>query len=64
MALVGGGRAGIRGDQLVDFNGMSAGRPLRDLYFTILNGYYGLNVPSFGDSLTGQKNSLIQEILT
>jgi Protein of unknown function (DUF1552) len=64
MALLGGGRAGIRGDQHVDFSGMASGRPLRDLYFTILNGYYGLNVASFGDSLGGQKNSLISEILT
>ncbi len=64
LALLGGGRAGIRGDQLVDFSAMSGGRPLRDLYFTLLNGYYGLNVASFGASLSGQKNSLIQEILT
>jgi hypothetical protein len=64
MALLGGGRAGLRTDQLVDYSGISAGRPLRDLYFTILNAYYDLKVPSFGDSLSGQKNSLMQEILT
>lgn len=64
MALLGGGRAGLRTDQRVDFSANAAGRPLRDLYFTLLNGYFGLNVPSFGDSLAGAKNQLITEILT
>jgi hypothetical protein len=65
MALIGGGKAGIRTDQLVDFGGIAAGRPLRDLYLTILNGYFGLNVPSFGSSIvSGAQNRIIQEILT
>jgi hypothetical protein len=64
MALLGGGRAGLRTDQLVDFSATAAGRPLRDLYFTLLNGYFGLNVASFGSSLAGTKNQLITEILT
>jgi hypothetical protein len=63
MALLGAGRAGIRTDQLVDFSAVAAGRPLRDLYFTILNGYFGLNVASFGESTTSAKNQLIEEIL-
>jgi hypothetical protein len=63
FAMIGGGRAGIRTDQLVDFSSMGAGRPLRDLYFTILNGYFGLNVPSFGTSLTTPQNRLMEEIL-
>jgi hypothetical protein len=63
MATIGGGRAGIRTDQLVDFTGIAAGRPLRDLYFTILNRYFGMNVPSFGSSLTSPQNRLIEEIL-
>ncbi|HEX6243619.1 MAG TPA: DUF1552 domain-containing protein, partial [Polyangiales bacterium] len=64
MALLGGGKAGLRTDQLVDFTSISAGRPLRDLYLTLLNGYFGLNVQSFGSSLAGAKNQMITEILT
>jgi hypothetical protein len=63
IALIGGGRAGMRTDQLVDFSAVAAGRPLRDLYFTILNGYFGLNVASFGTSLTTPQNKLMEEIL-
>jgi Protein of unknown function (DUF1552) len=63
IALIGGGRAGIRTDQFVDFSSIAAGRPLRDLYFTILNGYFGMNVASFGTSLTTPQNRLIEEIL-
>jgi hypothetical protein len=63
LVTLGGGRAGIQTDQLVDFSAISAGRPLRDLYFTILNGYFGLNVASFGTSLTSKQNTLIEEIL-
>lgn len=64
MALLGGGKAGLRTDQLVDFSGIAAGRPLRDLYLTLLNGYFALNVESFGSSLAGAKNQMITEILT
>jgi len=63
VVTLGGGGAGIRTDQLVDFSSIAAGRPLRDLYFTILNGYFGLNVTSFGTSLTSPQNRLIEEIL-
>jgi hypothetical protein len=61
LALLGGGRAGIRSDQHVRF---ASPRPLRDLYFTILNGYFGLGVDAFGESLQGAKNQLVSEILT
>jgi hypothetical protein len=63
MVTLGGGGAGIRTDQLVDFSSISEGRPLRDLYFTILNRYFGLDVASFGTSLTSKQNRLIEEIL-
>ncbi|MFT3927768.1 MAG: DUF1552 domain-containing protein [Myxococcales bacterium] len=63
MALIGGNGAGIRTDQHVDFSASAAGRPLRDLYFTILNGYFGLDVPSFGEHVAGIPNKLISEIL-
>lgn len=63
FVTLGGGRAGIRTDQLVDFSAIAAGRPLRDLYLTILNGYFDLNVSSFGSSLTAPSNRMIEEIL-
>jgi hypothetical protein len=60
VALLGGGKAGIRTDQHVRFG---SPRPLRDLYFTILNSYFQLGVPSFGDSLSGAPNQTISELL-
>ncbi|HKP58993.1 MAG TPA: DUF1552 domain-containing protein [Polyangiales bacterium] len=63
LVTLGGGRAGIRTDQLVDFSSNGAGRPLRDLYLTVLNGYFGLGVSSFGSSLTSPQNRMIEEIL-
>ena len=60
VALFGGAKAGLRTDQHVSF---SSPRPLRDLYFTILNSYFKLGVPSFGDSLAGAPNKTISEIL-
>jgi hypothetical protein len=64
LVTLGGNGAGIRTDQLVDFGAISVGRPLRDLYFTILNGFFGLGIASIGSSLTAPQNSLIEEILT
>jgi hypothetical protein len=63
MALLGGTKAGIRANQHLDYGSSADGKPLRDLYFTILNGYFGLNEASFGVSLSGQKNALIAELL-
>jgi hypothetical protein len=37
--------------------------PLRDVYFTILNSYFELGVPSFGTSTKGAANKLITEML-
>jgi hypothetical protein len=36
---------------------------MRDLYFTIMNSYMGLNVPSFGEDVRKIPNALIKEIL-
>jgi hypothetical protein len=63
MALLGGTRAGMRQNQHLDYSSSAAGKALRDLYYTILNGYFELGVTSFGASLTGQKNQLISELL-
>lgn len=63
MAMLGGGKLGLKTGQHVDFTALSAGRPLRDLYFTILNRVFNLNVASFGESITGAKNALVEELL-
>ena len=49
VALIGGGNLGLRTDQHVVLDG----RPLRDLYFTLMNDVYGLNATDFGENLTG-----------
>jgi hypothetical protein len=36
---------------------------LRDVYFTLLNGVFGLNEESFGDSLVGVANRMLGEVL-
>lgn len=37
--------------------------PLRDVYFTLLNGVFGLDEESFGDSLVGVTNRMLGEVL-
>ena len=61
VVVLGGGKAGIRGDQHVSF---ASPRPLRDLYFTLLNSYFNLGVASFGESLHGVPNQLVSELLS
>jgi hypothetical protein len=39
-------------------------RQLRDLYFTLLNQYFELDVASFGDDVRGLPNALMTELLT
>lgn len=50
----------LRTDRYHVFGGPCA---LRDLYFTLLNGAFGLNVPSFGNNLTGAPQRLLTEVL-
>ncbi|HTM44433.1 MAG TPA: DUF1552 domain-containing protein [Polyangiaceae bacterium] len=38
-------------------------RQIRDLYYTIMNGYFNLNVASFGNDLRGTQNAMIEDIL-
>jgi hypothetical protein len=38
-------------------------RQIRDLYYTIMNGYFNLNVASFGNDLRGVQNAMIEDIL-
>ncbi len=39
-------------------------RQLRELYFTLLNQYFELNLTSFGDDARGVPNALMTELLT
>lgn len=58
-----GGTGWLRADQHLKFADTPRDRPLRDLYFTVLNGYFGLGLPSFGHSALGAPNRLIDELL-
>jgi hypothetical protein len=57
--LLGGGNLGLKSDQHL----VLGKRPLRDLYFTLLNDVYGLGVSDFGQDLTGGSPSSIRELL-
>jgi Protein of unknown function (DUF1552) len=63
MALLGGGGLGLRTDQHVDYGAEAAGRPLRDLYFTLLTRLYGQSVTSFGESLHGTPHRILEDLL-
>jgi hypothetical protein len=60
VALIGGSNLGLKNDQHV----VLEKRPLRDLYFTLLNEVYGLGVTDFGQNLTGAPATTIAELLT
>ena len=59
MALIGGGNLGLRNDQHLVFDN----RPLRDLYFTLLNDVYGLGVADFGQNRTGAPLATVGQLL-
>jgi len=60
VALVGGGNLGLRTDQHL----VLEKRPLRDLYLTLMNDVYQLNVSDFGQDLTGAKAARISQLLS
>ncbi|HEY0714807.1 MAG TPA: hypothetical protein VGF45_19155, partial [Polyangia bacterium] len=59
-----GGRGTFRNDECVVLpeDPMMA-RQYRDLYFTIMNRYFQLGVPSFGDDMRKVPNAVIEELL-
>ena len=59
LALIGGGNLGLKNDQHLTL----AKRPLRDLYFTLMNDVYSLGVGDFGQDLTGAAPARISELL-
>jgi hypothetical protein len=60
VALVGGGNLGLRTDQHL----VLEKRPLRDLYLTLMNDVYRLNVSDFGRDLTGAEPARISQLLS
>ncbi len=48
VALIGGGGGVLKTDQHVQFEFFPNDRPMRDLYYTIMNEYFGLGVADFG----------------
>jgi hypothetical protein len=60
LALIGGANLGLKNDQHLVLDK----RPLRDLYFTLLNEVYGLGVTDFGQNLTGAPPTTIAELLS
>jgi hypothetical protein len=59
VAILGGGNLGLENDQHI----VLGKRPLRDLYFTLLNDVYGLGARDFGQNLTGAPPAAITELL-
>jgi hypothetical protein len=63
IALIGGASGTFVTDQHVQFNPFPNDRPMRDLYLTVLNHYFGLGVESFGVGLKGAPHQMITEIM-
>lgn len=60
VALIGGGNLGLKNNQHLVLDK----RPLRDLYFTLMNDVYGIrNASDFGQNLTGAPPARISELL-
>jgi len=58
-ALLGGGNLGLKSDQHL----VLERRPLRDLYFTLLNDVFGLSVRELGQNQTGAPLARLGELL-
>jgi hypothetical protein len=56
---VGGGGGRLKTDQHIELGK----RPLRDFYFTLMNGVYDMGVSNFGVNLTGAPIGMINELL-
>jgi hypothetical protein len=63
LLTIGNAGGAFKTDQHIVFGETPGDRPLRDFYLTILNGYFGMGVESFGESSIGAKNTMISELL-
>lgn len=62
VALIGGGGGTLKLDQHVKYADTPGDRPMRDLYYTLLNKSFGMNVTSFGTHIQNIPNSYMTEI--
>jgi hypothetical protein len=63
VALIGGGGGTLKTDQHVKYGDTPGDRPMRDLYYTLLNKTFAMNVASFGTHIAGIPNAYMTEIL-
>jgi len=63
VALIGGAGGMFKTDQHIAFADTPGDRPLRDLYFTIMNGYFGIGAADFGNNVKGGTATMITELL-
>jgi hypothetical protein len=63
VALIGGAGGVLRTDQHIEFGFFPNDRPMRDLYYTIMNEYFALGVSDFGVNTKGIAPTLISELL-
>ena len=63
IALIGGGGVFATDQYVVPPEDPQQARQMRDLYFTIMNNYLGLKIPSFGEDMRKIPNAPIKEIL-
>ena len=64
IIIFGGGAGTFKRGELVDLPlEISQMRQLRDLYYTIANEYFGLNIQEFGEDRRGVPNELLTEVL-
>ena len=63
LLLMGGTGTFRQGEYVTLSEEPQASRQYRDLYFTIMNQYFGLGVGSFGDDMRGIPNAPITELL-
>jgi hypothetical protein len=63
MLLMGGAGTFRQGQYITLSEDPQSSRQYRDLYFTIMNQYFGLDVASFGDDMRGIPNAPITELL-
>src|SRR6185436_1822630 len=63
VAIIGSGGRTLKTDQHIAFPAFPGDRPMRDLYLTILNTCFGLNVQSFGVSLKSAPHAPITQLI-
>jgi hypothetical protein len=63
VALIGSGGRTLRTDQHIVFPDTPGDRPMRDLYVTLLDHAFGLNVGSFGVNTKDVPNDVIAELI-